>query len=166
MTLQPINRERLDKLATYLENLPEDYQHFEMSGYFYAPDDEINATEAHYAQHNGGVPSCGTAACAVGHGPAAGILMPGHMIAEPAYTHDHFYIDWDEYSLLFTGEEDTNTLLWKWLFGGLWSFVDNHHWGAAARIRYVLAGREVPYDLPAEEHLELYREFDKRYVVA
>ncbi|WOF44329.1 hypothetical protein KNJ79_05200 [Sphingopyxis indica] len=164
MTLQPINRERLDKLATYLESLPEDYQHFEMSGYLFALDEEANEAEAHYAQHNGGVPSCGTAACAVGHGPAAGILMPECLITESPHVSGKFYVDWDDYSLLFTGEDCSNTPLWEWLFGGSWSYIDNHHRGAAARIRYVLAGREIPfgpYDLPAERHLELYKEFRK-----
>jgi hypothetical protein len=47
--------------------------------------------------------------------------------------------------------------------------VDNHHYGAAARIRYLLAGNDVPGrrngwgefvgDPPAQEHKNLYAPF-------
>lgn len=160
--LRPANRKRLEKLATYLESLPEDYQHFGMETYLDAFDGDGSKAEAEYARRNGGVPSCGTSACAVGHGPAAGIYMPPRMISPSRYRTDSFIINWDDYSLLFTGEERTNTDRWEWLFGGAWDDHDGHHWGAAARIRYVLADREIPYGGDADdEHVALYQEFRK-----
>ncbi|SKB62794.1 hypothetical protein [Sphingopyxis flava] len=158
MTLKSINRKRLDKLATYLESLPKSYEHFDMDSYL-VPDHAAVQTVKDYALHNGGVASCGTVACAVGHGPAAGIYVPPKMIFD-----DH-RVDWNSYSCLFTGESGEFGPRWYWMFGGGWDEVDNHHWGAAARIRYVLADKPIPKDCdePCRGHRQLYREFDKRY---
>lgn len=161
MTLRAANRQRLEKLATYLESLPEDYQHFSMSSYLDAFGGDDNKAEAEYARRNGGVPSCGTSACAVGHGPAAGVYMPPRMITKHPWN-GMFRIDWDEYSRLFTGEEQTCMPRWEWMFSGDWDEIDPHHWGAAARIRYVLAGRDIPGSgHAASERVKLYQEFRK-----
>jgi hypothetical protein len=128
MALTKAQRTRLDKLATYLEGLPKSYRHFDMALFVNGTDSK---REARYARHNGGVQSCGTAACAAGHGPAAGILVP------PRFIDDHDGVDWPEYCALFVGNNDDAN---DFLFSGGWSlsFADNHHWGAAARIRYLL----------------------------
>lgn len=131
-------RERLGKLATYLEGLSLSYKHFDMDDYVYGLDSHA---KARYALKNGGLATynCGAVACALGHGPAAGILVPRSLV------HDHRlegkWIDWHSYSHLFIGEDK---LLWSWLFDADWAEVDNGHRGAAARIRYILAGNDIP----------------------
>ncbi len=134
--LTKANRTRLDKLATYLEGLPEGYRHFRMNDYVSGVRDE--AKEAAYARKNGGVTECGTAACAAGHGPAAGILMPRRLVTNKW---GEWEINWHAYTGMFVGVEDDGEPvghLFEWLFGGHWVGVDNHHFGAAARIRYLL----------------------------
>lgn len=165
-------RNNLKKLATYLESLPEDYEHFEMDIFISQPDvcgsDEPEF--AKYARENGGVAQhgCGTVACAVGHGPAAGVLFrPSDMGNAIRWIHDKGYVSfkvpvWDRYSNRFCNED---TALWSWLFGGQWSDFDNHHWGAAARIRYVLAGKPLPehwgsrFSEIQDGDVELYADF-------
>lgn len=145
-----VNVENCERLAAYLESLPEDYEHFGMAAFIYPSDpDEV----VRYAKKNGGVYSCGTAACAVGHGPAAGILFP----EEGKYwTHTYaaFYPDgrggraqfsreervvpdWSTYSGLFVDTREDE--LWDWCFGPYWSRVDDTPHGAAKRIRYMLS---------------------------
>lgn len=158
-------RNRLNKLATYLEGLPEDYSHFSMFDYLQGND---NAAEARYARENGGVHTCGTAACAVGHGPAAGILFPARMVTKSIYNPSKFEVDWGNYSLLFTGEDDADTPLWLWLFASQWRNADDHHFGAAARIRYILDGRSVPAGFSrwrGQDYEPLYRQYDKRHAL-
>lgn len=157
------HRDNLAKLATYLEGLPKSYKHFQMHT---------------FAGHNGTCPlgdvdqiiiddpekfytNCGTIACAIGHGPAAGIKIP------KAATYTCFYagrqISWDRYSYeMFCPEGDE----WHWMFSGEWKGRDNTHRGAAARIRYVLAGRRIPLSedkegdfQPRRDHRALYAEF-------
>lgn len=143
--LTAAQRKRLDKLATYLEGLPEDYAHFEMQDFLGIDDNSPIALE--YAKRNGGVPACGTVACAAGHGPAAGILVPLRFRRGGR-------VNWSEYSELFVGEADEYRGHWDWCFGGMWSRVDNHHWGAAARIRFLLDHGSPPAEF---ERGELYR---------
>ena len=137
-------RTNLKKLAVYLENLPEDYGFFGMRD-FNSLEGEI-AVE--YALKNGGlakfaeVNECGTVACAVGHGPSAGILfrktkdfdtiesLDGGKFKQP---------DWDTYSERFAPRFSNE---WDWMFGPDWDDVDDTHRGAAARIRYILDGGE------------------------
>jgi hypothetical protein len=123
--MQPEVRARLEKLAAYLESLPADYEHFDMI-YWIEP---INRERVlNYARHNGGVPSCGTAACAAGHGPAAGILFPEEFLAGED-------LNWGAYAnFLVGGDSDIR----YWCFAGNWAYYDNSHYGAAARIRYAL----------------------------
>jgi hypothetical protein len=72
-------------------------------------------------------PSCGTVACAVGHGPAAGIRVYGDT-------------DWSDYADRVFGEMPENDF--TYMFGSSWSYSDNTPKGAAARIRtYVALGR-------------------------
>lgn len=160
-------QKRLEKLATYLENLPADYQHFGMATIIDSNDDEV---EYRYARKNGGVPSCGTSACAIGHGPAAGVLVPSSLVSTGVTKYGNskwWSVDWDSYSLKFTGEPDVCTPLWEWMFGGRWERIDDHHFGAAARIRFVLANGHPPLTWDGEHDADafaLYREYDKRRV--
>jgi hypothetical protein len=137
------NRANLEKLATYLEGLPADYSHFNMALYLAA-----NSRDAaiEYALRNGGVPSCGTVACAVGHGPAAGIFMPSRLASQLTGNFDSDI--WCEYSIVFLGASYPGARypdgdLFDWVFGGDWDEIDNHHYGAAARIRASCDGRRM-----------------------
>lgn len=138
------------KLATYLEKLPLDYNYFAMYAFLRADDaSEEEITE--YALHNGGVDQfpCGTAACAVGHGPAAGILFDPSEVRtnEP---------DWEQYSERFADLESPE---WVWMFSGRWSHHDDTHRGAAARIRYLLDGNTTPVYPPKSDHVALYAKY-------
>jgi hypothetical protein len=150
MALTKAQRARLDKLATYLEGLPKNYRHFDMSDFFHAEDVEgENALELNYGLHNGGLPSCGAVACALGHGPAAGVLVPKKMTYAGG-------VKWSLYGALFIGDD---TRADSWLFCGSWTSVDNHHHGAAARIRYLLDKGEPPanfYSFGGRRHRDLY----------
>ncbi len=117
-------KENLAKLAAYLAKLPDDYEKFNMWVYF------SGRAEGTYMTHGGTM--CGTAACAVGHGPAAGIKSP-------------VYDSWNDYCLQAFCIE-TQTPEFEWLFGGSWNQVDNTPKGAAARIRYYLENGGIPVD--------------------
>lgn len=160
--LTPIQRERLTRLATYLDALPIDYRHFKMDSFF----DGESEKEAHYALHNGGVGNCGTSASALGHGPSAGILMPSEMVYYDKDS-DYWEVDWHGYTSLFIGDQsrdEGSSNMFDWMFGGGWDTYDGHHYAAAARIKYVLAGKTIPGCAFAHrDQLALYREFDKRH---
>lgn len=109
------------RLIAYLRTLPSDYPDFEMKTF-------VSGDGNSYAH----VPVCGTAACAVGHGPAAGIapLESGEW--------------WADYSArAFVGCQpedcdEENDWAWEWCFDSPWSQVDNTVHGAAARIEMML----------------------------
>lgn len=107
-----LNIENLTKLADYLEKLPPDYKHFAMASY--ASNGFGNEFEfvGDYA--------CGTSACAVGHGPAAGIA-PAH----PDET-------WSEYCETAFGVEEYG-VEWEFMFDTTW---EDDPKLAAARLRY------------------------------
>jgi hypothetical protein len=129
-------RDNLAILARYLESLPKGYKHFDMLDYVGENVDEELLYQ--YAKKNGGIKQlgCATVACAVGHGPAAGILVPERFLSITG-------ILWFDYTaLMFTRERE----LQYYLFAYYWSSSDNHPWGAAARIRCVLAEDAVPTD--------------------
>lgn len=162
-------RANLTKLADYLESLPEDYQHFDMEKFFdhygecnlasgidqavveaaalahtdvFAPEaleQTLFATSPDRFLNN-----CGTVACALGHGPAAGIPLAKSHIATKRIKGQTIVtgIDFESYCKLFTRGETQPE--WDFLFSGDWKGVDDHHWGAAARIRYLLDNESVP----------------------
>lgn len=157
MTLTRTQRRNLTKLADYLEGLPKGYRHFDMFDFITPSDEADESVITHYALHNGGVASCGTVACALGHGPAAGVLFRREELSFGAP-------DWWRYAKRFV--EDDECPEFDWAFGSEWRDVDNHHWGAAARIRYLLkhgAPEGFKYGDASRSHRRLYREFDKRY---
>lgn len=154
----------LKKLATYLEALPEDYTHFDMEG-FTSLDAE---DEAKYARENGGLDKypCGTVACAVGHGPSAGVPFRK---GKDFYTgifrfcQDTPEPDWDVYSTRFA---PADTQVWIFLFGCVWSGIDNTHRGAAARIRYILDGNSLPAALNDYAYLDCTGEDEVAAILA
>lgn len=119
--MNKFQRNNLEKLATYLEALPDDYTEFDMS--VFSEEDECKPV----------VKTCGSAACAIGHGPVAGIH---------AYASD---IGWSGYAKRVFGVKGRHNLylcsgpLWAWCFTGGWVEIDASVKGAAFRIRYYLA---------------------------
>jgi len=134
-------RENLALLATYLEQLPADYTHFHMSHFFY------DWTTCHLLERRKFTTfdfltdpqtilnTCGTVACSLGHGPAAGIPM--NVLPENFDSMS----SWSQYADLFSSSYEE----YEWLFSGAWSAYDNSHRGAAARIRWLLDGRPIPH---------------------
>lgn len=122
-------RANLETLAAYLWTLPANYPDFEMSDFVSAADPfGREASFAHVA--------CGTAACAVGHGPKAGIApVAGEMWRD--YSERVFISPKTEY--------DTEDDAWEWCFGAGWARTDNTVHGAAARIEWMLE-HGVPYN--------------------
>jgi len=146
-----INRENLARLSAYLKTLPKDYAAFEMKTFITGAKDPKAARK--YATQNGGVNVCGTAGCAIGHGPAAGILFPDEGRFFQFYSQFDFdngeYVTgewpaWDLYSNEFFLHMEEDEEAWEWCFGSGWSYIDNTPQGAAARIDYILAGNEPP----------------------
>jgi len=123
----------LRKLADYLLNLPDDYEHFDMEHFvcyenetlFFAHGGEETSNILKLLKNH-----CNTVACAIGHGPAAGI-------------HSTENETWNSYyERCFTGD---NNSIFEWCFGAAWEGVDNTPRGAALRIYYML-----DYGLPAK----------------
>jgi len=156
-----MNKKNLRKLAKYLMALPKDYRAFEMRSFMEkATADEVRD----YIAKNGNM--CGSCACAVGHGPHAGITLE---ISDDDW--DNFFICNDDggvasiwafycehaFDITF-GNRD-----FEWFCGGEWDKVDNTPQGAAARILYVLDGNEIPDDF--EDSLELSVSSDEAQLV-
>lgn len=143
-----MNRKNLTKLATYLEGLPLDYKHFDMWIFLATRDEEDEYDNwvtppldimGKYARENGGIAQfpCGTSACALGHGPAAGVLVPEEMLIGDS-------VMWRVYGGLFVECNDWHNSEWEWCFSQEWAKYDNTARGAAARIRYLLDKGEAP----------------------
>ena len=79
--------------------------------------------------------SCNSIACAIGHGPIAGIKLTQDEL-------DHCDNDWFEYSLIAFGvsnrDTDNRRSAFEWMFGGDWYNRDNTPKGAAQRVVYAL----------------------------
>lgn len=121
-----MNHENLETLANYLEALPAGYRHFSMWTYLshYGRHDYFHPVDAGVSEME-----CGTVACAVGHGPAAGLAaLPGE--------------NWEAYEQRVFG---VTLAEWTWCFASSWGAIDNTPQGAAKRIRYMLE-LGVPWD--------------------
>lgn len=164
----PRRRKNLAKLADYLESLPEDYAHFDMNQFIdHDPErgipgtideDRRQALERYdsavalestvfAASPEQFLNNCGTVACALGHGPAAGIpLAKAHLqtkkVKGVSIVTD---INFGAYSKRFVTNQYSRE--WDFLFSGDWAGTDDHHWGAAARIRFLLDKGGVPADV-------------------
>jgi hypothetical protein len=127
------HRDNLLKLADYLEALPADCKEFDMRVYNSVKADTLSGTRSlgpDTRQHG-----CGTAACALGHGPAAGIRVYGDGC-------------WGDYCKRVFGidcDSRRNIDKFEYLFAATWVLFDNTPHGAAARIRtYVELGGKTP----------------------
>lgn len=169
-----MNRDNLLTLAIYLESLPKYYMAFNMYEFLETPTEE--KTED-YLLRNGDIHECGAVACAIGHGPSAGFLFPP--APENGEDHNDFWYkvsegdgvsyyrpDWMNYSAEFFISDQEHFPEWEWCFSGNWGRTDNHHWGAAARIRYLLAGNNPPQVTDSEGHyIPFEASFSKDYHV-
>lgn len=125
-TLTDEQRSNLDKLATYLEGLPEDYSHFDMGLY------NNGAPRSDFAfRPRTTLKQYGAVACVIGHGPVAGIRP---IKSDKVAWGD---VSWRRYGVRCFSPEGA---IWRFLFAGHWASFDNHHHGAAKRIRWILAG--------------------------
>ena len=114
----------LARLADWLRALPEDYAQFEMEHFML--DRQLGQIKTRAFE----ITDCGTVACAVGHGPMAGIQP------QPAET----WVDYSERCFAPSG------FLFSYLFASDWSYIDNTPHGAAARIAHLLAEPEAALD--------------------
>lgn len=121
------HKENLLRLADYLETLPDDYDQFDMSEYMA----EVDGKTLDPCERS--KPVCGTVACAVGHGPAAGIRLYGDL-------------DWADYADRVFGVFKEDIFGWDYMFSSTWSETDNTPKGAAARIRTYVALGHTPDD--------------------
>ena len=93
---------------------------------------------------------CGTVACAAGHGPMAGIEAKPHE-SWTAYTDRVFGTKINGHF----SEKDMYS--WHWMFGAVWTKIDNTPKGAAARIRrYLDRGVPVISELGSAEFIARY----------
>ena len=132
------HRKNLRKLANYVLNLPDDYEHFSMSFYLIGKAGVFDPEEAKAA-----ILTCGTTGCLLGHGPSAGISPRGCS-------------GWWEYASAKFGLL-THGRPWRWCFGGSWDAVDNTPRGGALRILYMLDyGIPEGFGYPDENWIPLY----------
>ena len=154
-----LNRDNLTKLARYLATLPDDYEAFDMELFFSGPSDYV---EVDYARKNGGVDKCGAVACAVGHGPSAGILVPDHLILGGIYVSWSGYVR--EFFIETYGRGAEAALAFGWMFDDAWTEVDNTPKGAAKRILWLLEHGidAIPLDdenlFVSEKLVDLYKD--------
>lgn len=136
--LDAAQRSNFTKLATYLERLPKDYAHFSMGMYFGLG----NRAAADAAAIRQSPRECGAVACALGHGPAAGVPFQDDHV-----THNRFkkpVVHWSLYARdsFFPSTHD----VWYWVFHDNWVINQPDHRAAAARIWYLLDNDSPPPD--------------------
>lgn len=111
----PRQRANLARLATYLEALPADYAEFDMGSYQKREGSGSGLPLARRLK----APTCGSSACAIGHGPFAGIRVYGDF-------------SWSAYADRVFGTCDNGSHAGRRMFG-----LNNKgdHFAAAERIR-------------------------------
>lgn len=122
-----MNKQQFDNcvtLAKYLLSLPEDYEHFDMDNFYIKPEKLSDNIYTCVSPVDAGKPACGAVACALGHGPAAGII-PEEDICWIKYCAKYF-------GMIF-GE-----VIYLWCFDTDWTEVDNTPQGAGKRIAFML----------------------------
>jgi len=107
------HEDNLRKLADYL-----------IKGELKAEFDMRQYSEGHYCGPSRQL-DCGTAGCAAGHGPYAGVAKKRGE-------------GWEEYILRAFGIPDTDNYYYSWCFDAEWAECDNTSSGAGKRILYLL----------------------------
>lgn len=149
----------LKTLANYLLSLPADYKKFDMSNYAeinYRK--QISFSDFHMREYQSAFcfpdvsnneNECGTSACAVGHGPAAGIPVGNAQ-------------KWSQYCITNFIDNESNATtsnMWDWCFSARWGNFDNSVHGAARRILYM-----IEYGVPDSWRINIF--FDNEWVDA
>lgn len=129
----------LKKLARYLATKPKQYVHFDMTTFFGNED----RTLAKYEYDLLETPRCGSVACAVGHGPAAGIFSKDPELMREILGNEGALsgaLSWQEYytECLIPSDGHEHSQMWHWCFSSEWADYDNTPYGAAQRIFYML----------------------------
>lgn len=122
-------RDNLRTLANYLRSLPYDYEHFNMRTFHkdeHGKDRVLADLEACEVTKF----DCGTVACAIGHGPAAGIEANASGWYD--YCREAFGVEFEQPDAEF-------------MFGIHWAEYEPHHWQAAERIGYWLEHGAIAY---------------------
>lgn len=135
-----MSRENLAKLALYLETMTPP-PGFDMALYAQNLEENPDFTIPIYRIHEA-YDECGTVACAIGHGPKAGIDIGNSLT-------------WGDYADKFT---DGDGGVFDWLFDSAWSKLDNTPTGAARRINYYLEHGLPKVFRPARLDAETYQE--------
>lgn len=138
----------LELLAIYLENLPDDYDKFQMYTFLDAGemhrDNDFSRKDAQ-DEYLAKLHTCGSAACAVGHGPSLYEVDKVFKVKR--------HEGWSEYTARVFGIDDCDDgegeRAFNWLFDGEWGDVDNTPKGAAKRIRWYLK-KGVPENADAQ----------------
>ena len=141
--------ENLTKLANYLEKLPP--ENFDMFQFFAEGDaDEMSIDGYAFLRPLEVTPRqqrCGFVACAVGHGPDAGIPV------KPEHSNWHKYMR-DQ----LIGTDHNLIELESWLFSSGWAKCDNTTQGAVRRIRHLLE-----YGVPTDFYKDQQHDMDDYY---
>jgi hypothetical protein len=103
----------------------------------------------YYRMGDSSTSECGSVGCVLGH---ATVLDQGEL---PLNKNGN--INFEEWGEIFTGLR-MYSREWRWCFANFWAGQDNTPLGAAARIDYLLAGREVPnmFSGPTAEMVAMY----------
>ena len=117
-------KQNLILLRDHLQTVDRDK--FDMDWFMLDEDDQHISLHHHEAIHN-----CGSAACAIGYGPAAGVKV---------IETDK---EWDTYSERVFGFSCLSDA-WNFMFSGVWTSYDNTPEGAARRINYVIEHGQPP----------------------
>ncbi len=120
-------RANLEALASYLEALPRNYRHFDID-FYHLDEDNCQVGPEAFKEEWLLRKHCGSAACAIGHGPYAGIPLK-----------DDF--SWRDYAIRVFGTDNNDTEEGDFMFG---TGNPNGVKRAAQRIRKVLAGKFKP----------------------
>ena len=149
--------ENLGKLADYLERLPEDYEGFDMKYYLAIGGgqevniEDLNSGEFQYrltVDDNNMFTECGTVACAVGHGPSAGIHLSHDDTSWPDYAERVF-------GAAMNGESFRNEV-WDYLFDANWGYGPEATAADAAKRIRIFLSEGIPADFTGAKVQEHY----------
>ncbi|UTS52090.1 hypothetical protein [Synechococcus phage BUCT-ZZ01] len=134
------NTENLLKLAKFLSNLPDDYKCFDMSTYFF--DSELREDRPQIVDEH-------CIACALGHGPTAGIGPDKVTMGA-----------WMRYADTYFSK---SPVMRRWIFSPVWARIDNTPKGAAQRILYAIKNGPIGGFDPMNNIVEVYKDVELRF---
>jgi hypothetical protein len=150
--LSAFQRDNLIKLLAHLMSLPDDYKYLDMRHYQAVVTDKRELVESVDVQNPKMPGECGTVACAVGHGPAAGV---------PVTSKDRGWYAYAERCFVGTSHDSYDFYVnFVFIFDGDWSGIDNSVKGVCARIGYFLTEGLPPMLCNSEDAEYLSEMFD------